>query len=145
MSYYMIVTLGQGFLYLLSIASSTSTRSEDKVKFLTVPPLYANTCCKPMQGMVHRRQPADRGILQAMFTNKSDENPKILTDVIVRNSGVCGKIFPAPYGKRGMEIYRERGAFQISFPVCQNGMLWFFIFEFHDRTFPENKFLFRNV
>ena len=62
MSYYMIVTLGQGFLYLLSIASSTSTRSEDKVKFLTVPPLYANTCCKPMQGMVHRRQPADRGI-----------------------------------------------------------------------------------
>lgn len=111
MSYYMIVTLGQGFLYLLSIASSTSTRSEDKVKFLTVPPLYANTCCKPMQGMVHRRQPADRGILQAMFTNKSDENPKILTDVIVRNSGVCGKIFPAPYGKRGMEIYRERGGF----------------------------------
>ena len=100
MSYYMIVTLGQGFLYLLSIASSTSTRSEDKVKFLTVPPLYANTCCKPMQGMVHRRQPADRGILQAMFTNKSDENPKILTDVIVRNSGVCGKIFPAPYWEK---------------------------------------------
>lgn len=32
-----------GILYLLSIASSTSTRSEDKVKFLTVPPLYANT------------------------------------------------------------------------------------------------------
>lgn len=62
MSYYMIVTLGQGFLYLLSIASSTSTRSEDKVKFLTVPPLYANTCCKPMQGMVHRRDSLLTGV-----------------------------------------------------------------------------------
>lgn len=72
---------------------------------------------------VHPRQPADRGILQAMFTSKSDEAPKILTDVIVRNSGVCGKIFPAPYGKRDVGIYRERGASQISFPVCQNGIL----------------------